>query len=103
MKQIIGKKVYDTEKATLLAEYWNGLSTGDFCYVRERLYITDNGNFFMHGDGGPMSIYSERIGRNTTGISKIIPYDKDEAYEWLEEQNEYQIIELYFNDDIEEA
>ncbi len=39
-KKIINRKVYNTETAELIGKYWNGLSTNDFHYVYEELYIT---------------------------------------------------------------
>ena len=46
MKKVIGKKLYDTETATLIAEYWNVLGKGDFNYLSDDLYVTPNGNYF---------------------------------------------------------
>lgn len=55
MKKIIDKKMYDTEKALLLAEYWNGLGGNDFRNISEHLYITNKGQFFLHCSGGALS------------------------------------------------
>lgn len=103
MRKVINGKIYDTEKATLLAEYWNGLGSGDKNYFIERLYITKKGSFFLYGAGGPMSIYSESNGSLTWGISKITPLTNEETFDWLEKNGETEVIEEYFSDWIEEA
>lgn len=103
MKKIIDGKMYNTETATLVAEDGNGLGAGDFSYEYEQLYITKKGAFFLYGEGGPMSRYSDSNGNNSWGIRKITPLDKDEVYEWLEECNEVEAIEKYFSDRIQEA
>lgn len=103
MKKIIEGKVYNTEKAEMLAEYWNGLSSSDFRYCLEELYVTKKGNYFMYGSGGALSQYSDSNGRSTWGINTIVALTKREAYEWLEEKNEYEVIEKYFMEYIKEA
>ncbi|MBB6215091.1 hypothetical protein HNQ80_001180 [Anaerosolibacter carboniphilus] len=102
MRKVINKKAYDTEKAELVAEFYNGFSRSDFRYLYEGLYKTSKGNYFIHADGGPMSKYHERVGNSTTGLETIIPVDSEEAYEWLEEHNETESIEKYFSDMIQE-
>ena len=46
MKKIINRKKYDTETATQIADYWNGLSKSDFNIVYEILYRKRNNEFF---------------------------------------------------------
>lgn len=103
MKKIIDGKMYNTETAILVAEDDNGFGCGDFQYACEELYITKKGTFFLYGEGGAMSKYSDSSGNNSWGIREINPLDKDEAYEWLEECNEVEAIEKYFSDRIQEA
>lgn len=69
----------------------------------EQLYITKKGSFFLYGSGGPMSVYSETNGRDSWGISRIIPLTKEETFEWLQRNGETEVIEEYFSDLIEEA
>ena len=103
MKMIIDKKVYDTETSKLIASYSNGLSYGDFNRVSEELYVTKNGQYFLHARGGALSIYSEGNGKNSWGISKIILMDKNEVYDWLEKHNFADIIEEIFEGEIQEG
>ncbi|MFL0250638.1 hypothetical protein ACJDT4_09420 [Clostridium neuense] len=103
MKKVIEKKVYNTETATLIAEYWNGLGEDDFMYCEEYLYRTRKGSYFLRGSGGPLTKYSESNENQTWGISTIIPISKEEAYEWLEANDKTEAIEEYFSNDIDEA
>lgn len=103
MRRIIDRKIYDTEEATLLAEYWNRLGTGDFKSISEDLYITSKGLFFLHCSGGAMTKYAETNGKQTWGSQTIISLDNNATYSWLEKNNEVEVIEEYFNDFIEKA
>lgn len=91
MKKIINRKVYNTETAELIGEYWNGCSIDDYNYKLERLYVTKKGNMFLFRTTG------------TWLIKDIIPLEPEEAYEWLEENDCNEAIEKYFADKIEEA
>ena len=85
MKKVIDGKVYNTETATEIEEYWNGFSTSDFKYCCETLYKTKRGNFFLCGKGGAMSKYSESCSGNCRcGGEGIIPLTLEEAKAWVE-------------------
>jgi hypothetical protein len=103
MRKVVDGKLYDTEKATMVAEDGNGLGPNDFKYEFEELYVTQKGAFFLYGEGGPLSSYSEIIGNGSCGSCEIKPLDKDEAYDWLERYNKVKAIQEYFSDRIEEA
>lgn len=103
MRRIIDGKVYDTETATEVAHYWNGLAGNDFRNVSERLYITKKGNWFTAGHGGPMSKYSVSNGNSTSGGDGLEPISQEAALRWLERNDETEAIEKYFSDKIEEA
>lgn len=103
MKMIIDKKVYDTEAAKYIANFHNGLSESDFRYISEELYVTKNGQYFLYGRGGALSIYSDSNGGNSWGTSTIILMDKNEVYDWLEKHNFPDIIEEIFEGEIQEG
>lgn len=85
MRQIINGKKYDTETATKLHGYWNGLSIRDFGHVEESLYQKKTNEFFIYGYGGPASKYAESCGQNTwSGGSAINPLTNEEAKKWAE-------------------
>lgn len=85
MKKIINGKVYDTEAARKLGSdsYSND---GDFHHWYEALYQKRTGEFFLYGEGGPLTRYAVTIGENSwSGGEKIMPLSFASAREWAEE------------------
>lgn len=103
MKKIIGTKVYNTDTAVELGQYWNGLSTSDFGYVSERLYATKKGAYFLHGEGGAMSHWSEACGNARCGGEGIEPLTELEALAWMSEHGDPDDVCKRFNHLLEEA
>lgn len=86
MKKIINGKKYDTDTARKLASYGNGLLPNDFRCIEESLYQKKTGEYFLYGEGGPMTKYAVSCGNNsTTGSSMITPISEAEARAWVEE------------------
>lgn len=85
IKRIINGRAYDTATATEIGG--NGYSTpNDFRHYYERLYRKRNGEYFLYGEGGPLSKYSESVGTNeTSGGETIIPMTYAEARDWAED------------------
>jgi len=87
MKKIYDGMVYDTEKAERIADYEYSDSE-DFFYVREVLYKTKNGRYFLYGEGGSKTDYLKKVGLdNFSSGSMIIPYVIDEILSWAEDRN----------------
>ena len=86
MKQVVNGKRYDTETAVQLESWDNGAYGGDFNRCEEALYRTKNGAYFVHGEGGAMSRWSQSYegGRSRGGGDGIEPVTPAEALEWLE-------------------
>jgi hypothetical protein len=103
MKKVIDGKLYNTETALKIEEYWNGYGYSDFNFCIEALYKTQKGKYFLHGEGGAASKYAEQSGRNLDAGSEIIELSRMEAMEWLTDYNFYETIEKEFPDLIEEA
>jgi len=103
MKKIINGKIYDTDKAVAIADYSNYLGSNDVYYESEVLYKTAKGNFFLYGEGGAFSRYSGGNGKQSWGDSDIIPMSPSEAYEWLQDNNEVEVIEELFPERLTEA
>ena len=103
MKRILDGKRYNTETAEKIASYSNGLGKGNFRNYDETLYKTKNGNWFLSGEGGPMTKYSHPCGNMTSGGEAIIPMDPDEARRWLESHDKTDALESHFTDKIVEA
>ena len=84
MKKIISGRRYDTSTAKLLGVANYGYCT-DFAYWREELYVKRTGEYFLYGQGGPMSKYSQQVGQNEwTGGHEIRPLSLKEAKKWSE-------------------
>jgi hypothetical protein len=103
MVKVINGKRYNCDTAIEVAHRWNGLSSSDFNNLSETLYITQKGNFFLYGSGGPMTKYAIHVGDNISDGSDIISLTKEEAFEWCEEHSMTEAIEKYFPDMIEDA
>ena len=104
MKKIINGKRYNTETATKIAQYHNGLGASDFNYLYEQLYRTPKGAWFIVADGGPNIKYSRIDGNGRAGDNDVfLVLSKDEVYDWLELRGETQVLEDYFGDRIENA
>jgi len=84
MKAVKNGKLYDTEAATPIAEYWNGYDSGNFKYVEENLYKTRRGKFFLAAKGGALSAYAEECGNMKCAGSALIPMSDDDALAWCE-------------------
>lgn len=85
MKRIINGKLYDTNTATFIGERSYGIP-GDFAYFSESLYQKKTGEFFLYGEGGPMSRYSVSCGNNScSGSETIIPERDFDVKEWVAE------------------
>ncbi len=95
MKKIINGKMYDTEKAERKG-YDSYSNSSDFQYWLEELYQKRTGEFFLYGEGGPMSKYSITTGQNQwSGGEAITPISVNEAREWAEKHltaDEYEAI-----------
>lgn len=85
MKKIIKNRRYDTGTAKAVARWDNGLY-GDFAECAETLYRKANGEYFLHGEGGPRSKYAKTENRLVVWGERIMPLAYDEAREWAEER-----------------
>lgn len=86
MKKIIEGKLYDTATAKEIADREHGEGPRDFHYYCETLYKKRTGEYFLHGEGGPLSRYAVSCGQNQwTGGSRIEPMSYESAKQWAEE------------------
>ena len=96
MKKVINGKMYNTETAKLIGSASNGGNWRDFNHYEESMYLKKTGEFFIAGEGGPMTKYSVQIEQNSwSGGSAITPLTYTEAREWAEENltaDEYEAI-----------
>ena len=87
MKKVIEGKVYNTDTATKIASWDNGVYGNDFRACDETLYITKNGTYFVHGEGGALSRWSQPRGNGTSGGSGIELLTKADALRWCEDHD----------------
>lgn len=97
MKKVINGKTYNTETATFIAEWDNGLGRSDFKSYEETLYRSPKGQYFIHGEGGAMTRWSRPCGNMTCGGEGIILISADEALQWCERHDvDVETISTYF-------
>ena len=94
MRKIINGKLYNTDTARLVGNYRYGYPR-DFEYWEEALYQKQNGEYFLCGEGGPMSCYAVHCGNESSGSSAITPMTVKEAKEWVEH---YSTVETYIKE-----
>ena len=72
MRAIINGKKYDTSTAEYIASASYSGSRSDFQWWEEDLYRKRTGEFFVSGEGGPMTRYARAIGphRRTGGAQR---------------------------------
>ena len=95
MKAIIDGKKYNTETARRLGFWCSENGWRDFSHVEETLYRKKTGEYFIFGEGGPMSKYRKNAGTNIFSSSKFIPVTEAEAKKWAEKHltaDEYEEI-----------
>ncbi len=96
MKKIINNKLYNTETARELGQDSYSNCT-DFNYWHEILYQKRTGEFFLYGEGGPMSRYARSIDQNSwSGGEKIMPLSAANARQWAEEHLDADDYEAIF-------
>lgn len=96
MRKVIKGRLYDTDTAAHVAEWQEGYC-GDLAYCHETLYRKRTGEYFVHGEGGAMSRYSERCGQSEwQGGEGIRPLTYKEARVWLERHGSAEEFESEF-------
>lgn len=97
MRKIINNKVYDTATATWIGLADNGHEYNELSYSGETLYRKRTGEYFLHGEGGPMTSYAVRTGSNNwRGSERITPISYAAARQWAEEHLDAEAYEAEF-------
>jgi hypothetical protein len=104
MRNIINRKIYDTETAELIFDTSNRNGVSDFGFERSGLYRTTRGAWFLAGNGGPMSRFSRTLSdRSRTEGSGCIPLTPADALSELERHNAAEEIDCHLSTLVEEA
>lgn len=97
MKKVINGKMYNTETAQEIGSWANGGGWSDFHHQEETLYKKRTGEYFLHGEGGPMTRYAEQVELNSwSGGARIMPLSYAEAQAWAEEHMDADDYEAHF-------
>lgn len=83
----VGRKIYNTETADLIAEIAQG-SYGDNWGFEEKLYKRGPGDYFIYGHGGENSPYPQ---------SGLFVLSADDARAWIERVAGPEAVEKEFN------
>ena len=95
MKAIIHRKKYDTDTAEKICGF--SVDDGDIGYTSETLYRKKAGEFFLYGEGGPLSVYGKPDEDGSMcSASEIFPFSENEAKEFVEEYGSAKIYEELF-------
>ena len=101
MKKIINGKIYNTDTATRIGNHVCFIR-GDFRFEDTDLYKTKKGAWFIGGEGGPLSRWSQPCGNGQRGGSGIEVMTTGEALAWAEFAGiDADVIAQYFS--VEEA
>ena len=86
MRQIIDRKVYDTDSAERIAKHGAIVDKGDFHALAETLYKDSNGEYFLHCQAGAATEYAEQTSNGTTYGETLELLTKEEALDWCEKR-----------------
>lgn len=84
MQRVINRKLYDTDRAEQIAQYAPNTDRGDFHYLIETLYRTQDGEYFLHGQGGAATEYAKPHNGGRTGSEQIEALTEEAALDWCE-------------------
>jgi hypothetical protein len=103
MRQIIGRRVYDTETATLLHMWTNEHFTTDLRWRAKCLYRTPKGALFIHHQGGPMTDLARQSDGRMTGGEQIEPVSAEDAVAFLTLHDGANVVARHFANYVDEA
>lgn len=95
MKMTIDAINYDTQTATLVARFSNEGGSALRALV-EKLYLSPNGRWFLHGEGGASTEYAQHHADCITAGERITPMTEEEALDWCELNLAQVAIERHF-------
>ena len=87
MKQIVDGKICNTETATEIATWSNGLNSNDFNSLCESLYKTKKGMLFLFAKGGASTWCAARVENSRTAGVKFMSFSKQDAIDWAEKRS----------------
>jgi len=102
----IGRKRYNLDKATIIAEHWGGGYVNTGLWWKEVLSVTDQGSWVLHGMGERETKYGQKLPNgNYIEGTKVQVLSRIEAYDWLEKNQKIDcvLVDRYFIDIVKEG
>lgn len=97
-------KRYVLSTSRLIAEHGAGYPETDARYMRERLFLSSKGTWYIVGDGGAETRYGRQHGSQMIGSrDNIRELNRKEAFRHCQEFATQAIVEEHFGDMILEA
>jgi hypothetical protein len=87
MREIIDRKVYDTDDAERIANHGSIVDKGDFHALAETLYKDPDGEYFLHCQGGAATEYAEQTPNGATYGETLESLTVEEALDWCEQRS----------------
>ena len=97
MQSIIDGKEYDTKTAKMVGDDYH-FNICDWHHYSEELYQKANGEFFLYGEGGPLSSYAVECKNKWCSGERITPLTIEEAKAWIEEHLSVDPYEEYIGE-----
>ena len=86
---------YDTQTGTHVASVAH-VEGNVLRQSAEHLYRGINGNWFLHGEGGPSTEYAKHHADCIKAGERITPLTENEALDWCELNQAQDVIDQYF-------
>ena len=82
MKKIIEGKIYNSEADEIIKHWGHDAGYRDSAWESVFLHVTDNGDYYLHGKGGPNSKWGEVFEDGNVAGEDIVPLTPEEAIQW---------------------
>ena len=96
MNKTTNENSCDTNTAVIVADYNNKKSPTDLNYYYEILYRTKRGSFFLLVKGNQTCKYEKISSNQFFTKERIIPLSHSQTLEWLQNNNEIEVIKEYY-------
>lgn len=87
MDSVIDRTRYNTNSAEVIVRYEPFNGTSWFSYIKEVLYKTDNGDYFVHTARGQQTKYVQKTEELEPESEEIQALTEEEALDWCEDHS----------------
>jgi hypothetical protein len=103
MQKVINGTKYDTDSAELVAQHMSRKLYSDNDCASESLYRTEKGNWFILADASSELKYGNRDCKVVGEKKWLVPFTEEKAQRWLERNDQFEQLNKWFSDSIENA